>query len=52
MTKKLISVKEEDIKLMRSRCRELFLKEHPEMDGRVISDWMLFGSLVKFYLKS
>jgi len=45
-----IRVSPEDVKIMRSRCRELFLKDNPKFCGYRLSDKFMFKKLVEFYL--
>jgi len=46
-----IAVSHEDKVSMRTDCKELFLKEHPEFIGFKISDGFMFKRLVQYYLK-
>jgi hypothetical protein len=47
----LIKVSVEDVRLMRTKCKKLFLLEHPEFEKMKLTDKFLFHKLTEFYAK-
>jgi len=43
-------IDEDDKDRLMNDCKELFLKNHPEMDGMNISQRFMLHKVIKFYL--
>ena len=41
-----IRVDDDDVEMMMSSCKELFLKEHPEFKGMVLSRRFMFKKVI------
>lgn len=46
-----IRADEEDRNSLMNECKQLFLEEHPEMEGYEITQRFMFKKVIKFYLK-
>ena len=44
-----MKVKLKDLEKLRTRCKEIYIKEHPDLQGRNIANHELFGEVVNFY---